>query len=126
MTTYTDDSDTMGAIRELLMPDFEAIGVKYLRQRPGGVVNEVPAAIVSRQGGNAMVTGQNIPLRDKPTLIIDVYATNINEAHILATKIEKIMLRHGATQLTGQFPVPAAVEAASIRAVNITFSLIVY
>jgi hypothetical protein len=126
MTSFNADDDTMGAVREILEPLFVAKGMKYKKQRNAGIANDTPCVIVSRAGGNTLRTNQGAPLRDQPVLIFDIYANNIDDAHKYATKVEKIMVALGATQLTGQVAVPAAVEAASIRAVNVSFQLTVF
>jgi hypothetical protein len=125
MTTFTDDSDTMGAVREILEPRFLALSppIKYKKQRNAGIDKDTPCVIVSRAGGNGLESLQGVILRDQPVLVMDIYTTNIDDAHVYATKIEKVMKSLGATKLTGQVPVPAAVESSSIRAVSVSFQM---
>lgn len=122
--TYTDDDDTMGAVRALLEPLFLALepSLKYKKQRNAGLAKDVPCVIVSRAGGDSLDSYQDT-LRDFPILVIDVFTDDIDTAHIYATRVEKIMRRLGAKRLTSQTPIPNAAESAVVRGVSVSFQI---
>lgn len=121
------DRNTMGVVRDILEPLFLAHDppIKYKRQRNANFAKDVPAAIVSRAGGLPLRTFQGKVVKDAPVLVIDVWTKDEDLTEQLASWVEDTLIGLGATQLTGQVAVPAAVEREDLRGVSVSFQMII-
>jgi hypothetical protein len=121
------DRNTMQVVRDILEPLFLAHDppINYKRQRNAGFARDVPAAIVSRAGGFPMRSFQGKVVKDAPILVIDVWTKDEDLTEQLASWVEDTLIGLGATQLTGQVAVPAAVEREDLRGVSVSFQLII-
>lgn len=123
--TFTDDDDTMGAVRALLEPIFlsHEPPIRYKPQRNAGFANDTPCAIVSRRGGLGLESFQGEIIRDNPILIVELWTTDEKLTGKYATWIEKRFKALGANKLEGQQPIPSAVEKSNLRGVSMSFQM---
>lgn len=93
-------------------------------ERPADLAQRLPCVVVSRIGGIEIDSVQDV-LADRPLVSIDCYAKGLPAAFALMQQLRRTMRQLGARPSSGPIRTPDVDEAAQVRRVTATFTLIV-